>query len=469
MNLTMKVAYMEKSSILIIDDNTKNIQLAANVLKASGSYNIFFATSGEKGIEQLALREHSLILLDVNMPVMDGYETARRIKNNPQYNKIPIIFLSANANKESIRKGFESGGADYVTKPFDESELLHRVKTNTELFYARKQLQSEVDEAHVLLEQYKIAIDAGSLVSKTDLNGIITYINDKFCEVSKYSAEELIGRPHSIVRSPDMPKKAFADMWSTIQNKKTWHGIVKNRAKDGSFYHVDATVMPILNSQGEIIEYISIRTDITKEVNLLEDITSTQKEILYKLGELGEWRSKETGEHVSRVSLFSEVLARKYGCSEEDIALLKMASPMHDIGKVVIPDSILIKPGKLTDEEFETMKDHTVYGWEIFRKSKHELLQTAALISHQHHEKWDGSGYPRGLSGEDIHIFGRITAIADVFDALSHDRVYKKAWSVEETLAHIKSESGKAFEPKLVDLFMQNIDAVLKIKETYIN
>ena len=456
-----------KQNVLIIDDNTKNIQLAANVLKSTDLYNIFFATSGEKGIEQLKLRKHSLILLDINMPGIDGYETADIIKNDPLQKKIPIIFLSANANQESIHKGFEHGGADYVTKPFDEAELLHRVNTHIELFLVRESLQGEVDDTKVLLEQYKIAVDAGSLVSKTDLKGFITYVNDKFCEVSKYSKEELLGSPHKITRHPDVSQDVYKDLWTSIQAKKIWSGTIKNRAKDGSAYYVEATVMPILNAQGDIVEYISIRTDISKEVQLREEIISSQKEILHTLGELGEWRSKETGEHVNRVSLISELLAEAYGCTQEEISLLKMASPMHDIGKVVIPDNILLKPGKLTEEEFFIMKNHTIYGWEIFHKSQHILLQTAALISHEHHEKWDGSGYPRGLKGEDIHIFGRITAVADVFDALSHDRIYKKAWSLEDTLEYIKKESAKAFDPKIVDLLLQNIDQIIEIKKRY--
>ena len=142
---------------------------------------------------------------------------------------------------------------------------------------------------------------------------------------------------------------------------------------------------------------------------------------------------------------------------------------MHDIGKVIIPDKILLKPGKLTDEEFETMKQHTVYGFEIFNKSEHELLKTAALISHEHHEKWDGTGYPRGIQGLDIHIFGRISAVADVFDALSNDRVYKKAWSIEETLNHIKDQSGKAFEQKIVELLLENVEKILDIKKKNID
>ena len=454
-------------NILIIDDNPKNIQLAASVLKSAASYNIFFATSGEKGVEQLQNKNYSLILLDINMPGLDGYETATIIKKNEKTNKIPIIFLSANANKESIRKGFEYGGADYVTKPFDKSELLHRVKTHVDLFLAKEELHKEVNDTKLLLKQYKVAVDVGSLVSKTDTKGIITYVNDKFCEVAKYSREELMGKNHNIVRSPDVSKNIFKNMWNTIQSKQIWNGLVKNRAKDGSAYFVEATIIPILDSDNEIIEYISMRTDITKEVELREDIVATQKEVLSTLGELGEWRSKETGDHVNRVALYSELLAREYGCSDTDTQLLKMASPMHDIGKVIIPDNILLKPGKLTDDEFKIMKDHTVYGWEIFHKSKHPLLQTAALIAHEHHEKWDGSGYPKGLKGLDIHMFGRITAIADVFDALSHERVYKKAWEMERVLEFLKAQSGKSFEPKLVDIFLKNIDAIIQIKHTY--
>ena len=458
---------MAKQNVLIVDDNTKNIQLAANVLKSTELYNIFFATSGEKGIEQLKIREHALILLDINMPGLDGYETAKIIKNDPLQNKVPIIFLSANANKESIHKGFEYGGADYVTKPFDEAELIHRVNTHVELFVSRKSLQKEVDDTKVLLKQYKVAVDAGSLVSKSDLKGSITYVNDKFCETSQYTRKELLGQNHNIIRHPDVAKSVFKNLWKTIQSKKIWTGIIQNRAKDGTTYYVESTVMPILDAENQIIEYISIRTDITREIKLREEIISSQKEILHTLGELGEWRSKETGEHVNRVSLFSEVLAKAYGCNEEDTQLLKMASPMHDIGKVVIPDNILLKPGKLTSEEFDIMKKHTIYGWEIFNKSQHELLQTAALISYEHHERWDGKGYPRGLHGENIHIFGRITAVADVFDALSHDRVYKEAWSIEETLEFIQKESGKAFEPKIVDLLLENIEKILEIKTQY--
>ncbi len=456
-----------KSNILIIDDNPKNIQLAANVLKSTELFNIFFATSGESGIQQLEKKEYMLILLDINMPGLNGYETADIIKQNPKTKNIPIIFLSANAGHESINQGFEHGWQDYITKPFQKLELIHRVKTHVELYLAKKSLQFKVDESQVLLEQYKEAIDISALVSKTDTKGIITYVNEPFCQISQYSKEELMGKSHGIIRHPNVPDQVYADLWNTITQKGVWKGTLQNRAKDGSSYFVDATIIPIMNQYDEVIEYISVRTDITKQVEAKERIISSQKEILFTLGEMGELRSKETGDHVNRVALYSELLARKYGLGEKEVMMLKMASPMHDIGKVAISDSILLKPAKLTDEEFEEMKRHSSIGYEIFKKSTHRLLQIAATISHEHHEKWDGTGYPRGLKGEEISICGRITAVADVFDALSHDRVYKKAWPLEEVLEYMKKESGKSFEPKLVDILVENIIDIVNIKQRY--
>ncbi len=276
------------------------------------------------------------------MPGINGYEVASIIKKNPQTKKIPIIFLSANANQESIRKGFEHGGEDYITKPFDDLELMHRVKTHIELFCSREKLQDEVNDIKAILEQYKIAVDLGSSVSKSNLQGNITYVNDKFCELSKYTREELIGKNHNIFSDPDTDASVYKELWGTITNKKTWTGLIKNIAKDGTYYYFESTILPLLNFNQEILEYISMIANITKEIKLTEDIIATQREVLFTLGELGERRSEETGEHVNRVALFSEVLARAYGCSNDSITLLRMASPMHDIGKVIVPDVMLL-------------------------------------------------------------------------------------------------------------------------------
>jgi HD-GYP domain-containing protein (c-di-GMP phosphodiesterase class II)/ribonuclease BN (tRNA processing enzyme) len=200
---------------------------------------------------------------------------------------------------------------------------------------------------------------------------------------------------------------------------------------------------------------------------LTKEIADTQREVVFTMGAIAESRSKETGNHVKRVAEYSKVLALAYGMSEEDAELLRQASPMHDIGKVAIPDSILNKPGRFTESEFEIMKRHAELGHQMIKDSDRPLFQTASIVAYQHHEKWDGSGYPRGLSGEDIHIYGRITAIADVFDALGSDRVYKKAWNDKNIFQLFKDERAKQFDPKLVDLFFENIDEILSIREEF--
>ncbi|WP_245583041.1 HD domain-containing phosphohydrolase [Paenibacillus daejeonensis] len=204
-----------------------------------------------------------------------------------------------------------------------------------------------------------------------------------------------------------------------------------------------------------------------ESVMLHEEIVATQKEILLTMGQIGESRSKETGNHVKRVAEYSYLLALGMGLDSEQAELLKMASPMHDIGKVAIPDSVLHKPGKLTAQEFELMKEHTVIGYRLLNKSNRRLLRHAARIAHEHHERWDGSGYPRGIQGEAIDLFARITAVADVFDALGSERVYKPAWELDRILALLQEERGRHFDPLIIDVFMQQLPALLAVREQY--
>lgn len=318
-----------------------------------------------------------------------------------------------------------------------------------------------------LLQQYKNAVDRSSIVSKTTKSGRITYANDKFCTISGYSREELVGMPHNIVRHPDMPKAAFKDMWDTILDKRPWTGLVKNKKKDGGFYIVEATINPIINHRGEIEEFIAIRNDVTEIVALQEDLKHTQEELIFKMGVITEKRSRETASHVKRVALYSQLLGQLYGLEDDEITYLTDASPMHDIGKVGIPDEILTKPDPFTPEEWAIMQTHTAMGYDLFKDSDRPLFKAAAIITHEHHEKYDGTGYPRGLKGEQIHIYGRITALADVFDALGSDRYYKKVWSDQEIFDFIQEERGKHFDPVLVDLFFENVDAFLKIRDAF--
>lgn len=200
---------------------------------------------------------------------------------------------------------------------------------------------------------------------------------------------------------------------------------------------------------------------------LAQEIEETQREIIFTMGEIGESRSKETGNHVKRVAEYSYILAIGLGISQAEAEILKMASPMHDIGKVAIPDSVLKKPGKLTDEEYDIMKTHTEIGYNLLKNSNRRILKTAAIVAEQHHEKWNGKGYPRGLKGEETHIYGRITAIADVFDALASDRVYKKAWELDRILNLFKEERGQHFDPRVVDVFFEQLPAILNIRDQY--
>ena len=490
---------------------------------------------------------------------------------------------------------------DYASK-----QSTSATRTLHALTHLVKETVKRVEEKNKSLGQFKHLIKESTLYSTTDKKGIITDANDLFAEISGYSKEELIGKNHNIVRHPEMPKEVYADMWKTIQNKQNWHGIIKNRAKDGSSYYVRSNVFPLLDTNNEIVEYISLRDEVTEEIqrkNYLEgsldtfiektnekeyllnqyekvinlnssffridpdfnlihvndvfcniyhcspeklkdknlvdiiesdffkenyesinadllgdgywsgivpfqrtdksilymdtsvntiydrdnklleimlvmnditdlvvaqkEIEATQRDIVFTMGAIGETRSQETGNHVKRVAEYSKLFAIHSGLSADRAELLKMASPMHDIGKVGIPDAILNKPGKLDAEEWKIMQTHSALGYKMLKSSKRTILKTAAIVAYTHHEKWDGSGYPKGMKGEEIHIFGRITAIADVFDALGSDRCYKKAWADEDIFSLIKEGRGTHFDPDLVDIFFNELDSFLEIRDAF--
>lgn len=341
--------------ILIVDDVLENIQVAMNFLHEE-NYDLSFATLGEEAItlvnQEVGLFD--LILLDVAMPGLNGFDTCTGIKENPINRDIPIIFLTAKVDIDSISKGFALGAVDYITKPFHAEELLARVRTHVDLFRARK-----------LLLEHNIAL--GSKIN--------------------------------------------------FQRKR-----------------------------------------------LLSELEDNQKEMIWILTELMEATSDETGKHIRRVAEICSLLAHYHPALDEgDAEILFHASPMHDIGKMTIPHHILHKPGRLTKEEFEVMKTHTSNAYDMLSRSPRKLITAAAVIAHEHHEKWNGSGYPRGLKGADIHIYGRIVALADVFDALTHSRRYKEPWTIDKVVTYIEEHSETQFDPELVEIFLQHLDEFVAI------
>lgn len=347
----MSTAY----NVLIVDDVSDNIKVAMNILKEN-NYNFSFALNGIQALEIIKTKQFDLILLDIMMPQMNGFEVCKHLKENPQTHDIPVIFLTAKADLDSLSEGFKVGAVDYITKPFYADELISRVSTHIELYRVKKVLQQ----------------------NNLDLN------------------------------------------------------------------------IKVLQS----------------EKRFLSELESNQKEIIYLLTELMEDTSDETGKHIKRVADISKLLAILHeSLSDMEIDDIFFAAPLHDIGKITIPYEILHKPAKLTPEEFYTMQAHTTNAHKLLKKSNRRLMKAGDIIAHQHHEKWDGSGYPQGLKEEQIHVYARIVAMADVLDALTHVRVYKQSWDFDKAANYIIERRGTQFDPYLIDIFQNNLESFRKIIE----
>jgi response regulator RpfG family c-di-GMP phosphodiesterase len=256
---------------------------------------------------------------------------------------------------------------------------------------------------------------------------------------------------HRSIFKDDMYAGFFAD-----HRKRSCHLLYLKGCRN--LTEVDRNLISIFSSN------VAVAFD---NIALNQEMIDTQKEVIFTLGEVIESRSMETGHHVRRVAEMSYVLARRAGLSEKEAELLRLASPMHDVGKVGIPDAVLLKRGPLTPEEYEIIKQHTEIGHHILKNSQRQLLKASVIAARQHHEHWDGNGYPLGLKGDEIHIFGRITAVADVFDALFHKRVYKSAWQLDEILAYFRHRRGTQFDPRIVDILLADIEEFIAIDKAY--
>lgn len=339
--------------ILIVDDEQTNIMILERVLQVSGYNNVRSAQDPRLVLDMVREEPCDIILLDLNMPHLDGYEVMAQLQEELADKIPPVLMLTAQHAQEYRQRALDSGALDYVTKPFNAEELLSRVRNLLEVHLAR------------------------------------TFMRD--------------------------------------QNK-------------------------ILEQKVE---------ERTRELH------ETRLQVVRRLGRAAEYRDNETGLHIVRMSKMAALLGKAKGMTDYEADLILNAAPMHDIGKIGIPDNILLKPGKFEPEEWEIMKTHAQIGADILSGDESDLLSMASEIALTHHEKWNGSGYPHGLKGEEIPLTGRLCAISDVFDALTSERPYKKAWSVENAVKLIQEESGQHFDPEIVELFIECLPEIIKIKEKY--
>jgi putative two-component system response regulator len=349
------------SKILIVDDQPKNIELLEAYLVPEG-YEIVKAVNGEEALEKLSGNQLDLILLDVMMPGMDGFEVIRRVRQDNTNRQLPVILVTALRETEDRVKGIEAGCDDFISKPVDKMELLARVRSLLKV-------------------------------------------------------------------------KAYNDLMNNYRN--------------------------------ELEAEVTKRTEELKHA--FERIKASSLETIYRLSKAAEYKDEDTGAHIKLMSRYSAAVARRMGLAESTVETILYAAPMHDVGKIGIPDQILMKPGRLDPAEWEIMKQHTVIGAKILEGSEAEFIRIGESIAQHHHEKWDGSGYPNGLKGIKIPIAGRIAAIADVFDALTYKRSYKVAFSVEKSLAIIREGRGSHFDPDVVDAFFAIQDEILAIMKRYVD
>ncbi len=349
----VSVETAQSSRIMIVDDELVNLKLLEKMLRAEGYTNLVSISDPRQVRDAYCAEPTDLILLDLNMPFLNGYEVMTQLKELEDPLLPPILVLTAQGSRDFLMRALNEGARDFLSKPFDRYELLARVRN--------------LLEAHLALR--------------------LTF-----------------------------------------------------------------------DKKGVLEEMVRKRT---------AEVIQSRLEIVQRLGRASEYRDNETGRHILRMSHSAALLAKQIGWSKERCDLMLYASPMHDLGKIGISDTIMLKPARLTDEERAIMETHTTIGADILSGSNNELLETARVIALTHHEKWDGSGYPRKLAGEAIPMEGRVAAVVDVFDALTSIRPYKKAWPIEEAVEDMRQNSGTHFDPKLVDHFMKILPGILKIRERF--
>lgn len=447
----MQTRLINSYNILSVDDNQNNLFTLSALFENARNVNIIEALSAKIALDVLIKEEIDLILLDVQMPEMNGFEVAKLIKSNKRTKNIPIIFITAIfKSEEFVKEGFEIGAVDYLTKPIDDRQLLNKITLYLEIF----------EQNHKLLQSEKkftdIAQSIGDGIYTLDLNNMVTFINNQGLNMLGFESHELMGKEiHQYIHYKDIDNKPIKSSECSIHKSMQDGGVYKNSnehliKKDGTFLPVSISATP-LYVNNKIVGSVTVfrdRTEQEKIVALEEEKIKNQEQIIHSMIDMIESRDSYTAGHTKRVAHYCELIATEMEYGKKEIDILKKAAWLHDIGKISTPDSVLLKPSRLNNVEYELIKEHLSSGYEMLRKI--DQYSVIAEIMREHHEKYDGSGYPRGLKANAIMPLSRIMIVADAFEAMTTDRVYKPKKSVKVALNELKELSAQHFHPEVV-------------------
>lgn len=486
--------------LLIVDDeaevhNVTRLVLSGFRYKGRGLEFLSAYTGAEARAMLAAHPDIAVILLDVVMEENDtGLKLVKYIREELENRFVRIILRTGQPGQAPEERVI----VEYDINDYKEKTELTAQKLLTTIVSAlrtssdiatieanRLGLEKIIEASENIfelqsLEKFSTGVLA-QLISILELNR-----NALVCQASGFAAVNNKGhfsilagtgefQPHVRKNVEDVvPPEVYAHFEQAVKNRtslffdgKRYIGYFRSQNDSESVIYLEGG-KELTELDLQLVEIFFANVSIAFDnLHLNKEVEDTQREIVLTLGETIEWRSQETGNHVRRVAEYMYMLAKRYGLPETECTLLRLAAPMHDVGKLGIPDVILNKPGELTVEEMAVIRTHPTIGHEILKASHRELLKTAAVICLQHHERYDGTGYPTGLKGQDIHIYGRLAAVADVFDALMSDRIYRPAWPLEQVVAHFKAERGRHFDPAIVDILLANLDEFLKLRELY--
>ncbi|MBU1234251.1 MAG: DUF3369 domain-containing protein [Proteobacteria bacterium] len=490
----------EPWKILIVDDEEEVHSVTTYMIKGmkylGRKFQFFHAYSGEEAKEILARHQDmAVILLDVVMETDDsGLRLVRFIRDELQNHTVRIILRTGQPGKAPAAKVIlEYDINDYKEKTeltLDKMlvtviSALRSYNFITTIENNRKGLKKIIDASSDIFERQSLQqLGSGILkqlasifqfqeetmdsqasgLTASIINGqsLVLAATGQFCQYVNHSISEI---DTALMQTALQLAQSQPHGFYCEDRKCAWY--FKSQTGSENFLYFEIA-KELDENDHDLLELFFTNVALAFDnLFLNKGIEETQKEIIYHIAETMECRSAEIGSHIRRVAEFSRLLALKYGLGEEEAEMLKIASTTHDLGKIGIPDSILNKPGPLTPEEYNIIKTHVYQGHDLLMNSTSPIIQMAALIVLLHHERWDGLGYPQGLKGDEIHIHGRIIGVADVFDALSNKRIYHEAWSWEAVFAHFREQRGKHFDPKLVDILLENQEEFKAIWSRY--